>query len=116
MKTMLAKEMSLQGVAFKDAYQANSLASAKNFASLDSLEIALKSLTGELKMQSKCLEGFIKLFELYLRHVLNVSIEIPKENTKMTTIRRFKPRSVPKNDDGVGPRAAGTSGAANPKK
>lgn len=70
----------MQGVTFKEAYQVNSLTSAKNSVWLDKLDISINSHMKELKMLAHSLGGFIRFFKLYMCHVLNVSIEIDHPN------------------------------------
>ena len=90
------------------------MASAKNTTRLDKLEISLNSLTEELRMHGKALDNFVRRFDLYLRHVLNVSIEIPVDDSQTTIIRQFKPRIQPKGGEEASPSAVGQSGASNP--
>lgn len=111
---MLAKAISMQGAVVKDVYAATSLASTKNSARLDKLEVSMNSLTEELKMYSKKLDGFTHMFELYLSHVLNVSIEVPKDDSHTMIIRRYKPRFIPKGVEDASPSVVGQSGASNP--
>ena len=114
MKIMLAKAIGLHGATIKDMFTATSLASTRNSARLDKLEVSLNSLTEELKMHSKRLDGFIQMFQLYLRHVLNVSIEMPEDDSQTTIIRLHKSCLIPKGVDATSPSAAGHSGASNP--
>ena len=59
-KTMLAKAIAMQGAAVKETFMATTIASAQNTARLDKLEIALNSLTTELKQQGTAMEKFVR--------------------------------------------------------
>ena len=113
-KTMLAKAITMQGAAVKETFAATSMASAQNTARLEKLEIAFNSLTAELKQHGTALEKFVRRFEIYLRHVHHVSIELPSDDAQATVIRRFKPRAPPTGGEGVTPVEGGHSGASTP--
>ena len=98
----------------KETFAATSMASARNMARMDKLEISLNSLTEELCMQAKALDNFVRCFDLYLCHVLNVSIEIWADDLHTTIIQRFKPRILSKGAEEASPSAAGQFGASNP--
>ena len=113
-KTMLAKAIAMQGAAVKETFAATTIASAQNTARLDKLEIALNSLTTELKLQGTAMEKFVHRFEIYLRHVHQVSIELPSSEEQATVIRRFKPRAPTTGGDGIASVEGGHSGASTP--
>ena len=76
------------------AFQVGTLGSARNSAHLDTLEVTMKSLVEEMRAQSRRLEGFVQLFETYLKYMVNVSIQIPDVTHNTTAICRFKPQNA----------------------
>ena len=86
---MLAKAIAMQRAVVKETFAATSMASARNTARIDRLEVAFNSLAEELRQHGKALENFVRRFEIYLRHILHVSIEIPTDDSQATVIRRF---------------------------
>ena len=74
---MMAKAIAMQGEAVKETFAATSMASARNTTRLDKLEVSFNSLTEELRQHGKALEKFVRRFEIYLRHILHASIELP---------------------------------------
>ena len=113
-KTMLAKAIAMQGAAVNETFAATSMASAQNTARLDKLEVAFNSLAEELRLHGKALENFIRRFEIYLCHILHVSIEIPMDDLQATIIRRFKPQAPMTGGEGTNPGEAGHFGASTP--
>ena len=69
--------------------------------------MTLKSLVEQIKSKEKRLEGFVRLFEMYLKHMLNVLIQLLKESNQTTIIRCYKPRRTPSHGDNVGPSDGG---------
>ena len=114
MKTMLAKAIAMQGAAVKETFAATSMASARNTAWLDKMEVAFNSLTEELRKHDKALDSFVRRFDIYLRHVLNVSIEVPTNDSQTTIIRCFKPKTQAKGEEAENPSMVGHSGASTP--
>jgi len=81
MKTILPKALVRQGESMKEAYYTTTLASTKNSAKLDALEICLKSLTEEIKMLAEDMRAFTRLFKLSSQRGMNIVIDIPAEDT-----------------------------------
>ena len=81
MKTMLAKAIAMQGAAVKETFAATSMASARNTVRLEKMEVAFNLLTEELRRHGKALDNFVRCFDIYLCHVLNVSIEVPTDDS-----------------------------------